>query len=158
MKHVLCLLCIVCMATGTQAVVYFTIAPGSGYSEPLSNGDIIEVDVTTQPASAGESLSDSWWTLYYNSIELGELYTSYGAFDLDVSGNLVGSDSLTVGGYTAANRVRLHVTTVLIPPPRHSYSTNYLEVLPTSPMTPSTSTWGLIVLLLAVPVIILWRQ
>ncbi|HPQ38956.1 MAG TPA: hypothetical protein PLV45_01155 [bacterium] len=158
MKHLLIVASLFLIVAGAQASVYFTITPGGGYSEPLNDGDVIEVDQTTQPAQFGEEVVDSYWTLYYNNIDLGDVYTTLGAFVLDTAGNLVGSDALNVSSLTAANRVYLHIWSRLGPSQFHTHSTNYLEVTPTTPMVPATGFWGMLILLLAVPAYLLWRR
>lgn len=155
MKNWICLISLALIAMSAHALE-FTIAPGTGYSEPLNDGDIIEIDATLSP-SVGHSYSNSWWQLYYNSTLLGEVLTP-GTFNVDPgTGVASGSDALVVDVYTAANRVGLHLATSFAGQWQW-YSDNLLEVLPTAPMTPSTSVWGLIVLLVAVPFIVLWRR
>ena len=158
MKKLLVILAMIMMVSGVHAAVYFNIGPATGYSEPLSEGDVIEVTATTQSAQAGETVRDSWWLFYYNNVELGEVLTLKPAFTINGSYELVGSDPLTVGSYVMANRVHLRIWSGLATQNYYTNSNNYLEVQPTGPMTPSTSTWGLIILLLAVPAVILWRR
>jgi hypothetical protein len=49
MRKFLCLMFVVLVTSGAQ-VLYFNIAPASGFSEPLSSGDVIEISATTQPS------------------------------------------------------------------------------------------------------------
>jgi len=157
MRKLLLLSALLILVTGANATLVYTIAPGTGYSEPLSQGDVLTVGICSEP-DAGYTFQDAWFVLFYNSTELGTVYTTYESFGFDSYGYLVGSDPLNIGTYTMADAVGLRVTSRLATSIFTRNSTNTLAVGPTGPMTPSTSAWGLIILLLSVPAIIIWRR
>lgn len=158
MRKLLFLLAFVLFVSGTQAAVYFTIAPGPGFSEPLSEGDMVMIDTVIQPGMPGEAIINTLWEFSYGLHVLGEVYTTYDAFTMDGSGYVSGVDVLDVDVYETANSLRLHIWSRFVQQQYHSYSTNSLEVLPTMAVTPSTTAWGLIVLLLLVPAVLIWRR
>jgi len=65
MKKLAILFLMVIIVSNANAI-YFDIAPAAGYSEPLSQGDVIEISATTQP-SPGYSFAYSSFRLYYNT-------------------------------------------------------------------------------------------
>lgn len=157
MKQLILVTLMILAATCAHAL-YFDIAPASGYSEPLSSGDVIEISATTQP-SPGHSYATSSFRLFYDTTLIGEVVIAGWPFSIDGSGFITGSTALDVGTYDAANDVELHVaTTVPTYPMFHWYSNNRLEVLATAPMTPTTGLAGLLLLLLAIPTVMLWRR
>ncbi|MCD4654853.1 hypothetical protein K8T06_13080 [bacterium] len=156
MKKLVLLAALLVLTTGVNALD-FTIAPGSGYSEPMSQGSVVAVGTVITPSPV-HTFMDAWHSLFYGSMPLGLVYTTFGSFDLDGYGYLIGSDPLDLGAYTMADACGLHVETRLATTVYSWDSNNTLVVGPTGPMTPSTSTWGLIILLLGVPAVIIWRR
>jgi hypothetical protein len=154
MKKILFLSVLFFITTGAQAL-YYNIAPAPGYSEPLSQGDMIEISDTIEP-SPGKSVAYCRWILYYDAIELGRVDIPGFPFEIDDYGFVSGSAALDVGEYSAANRVRLNIVTV--PDLEQWVSNNYLEVAPTAPMTPSMGVYGIAIVLLSFPVFILRRH
>lgn len=154
MKKILYLTFFLFVTTGAQAL-YYDIGPAEGYSEPLSQGDIIEISETTSP-NPEKSVAYCRWILYFNTIELGRVDIPGFPFEIDDLGFVSGSAALDVGEYSAANRVRLNIVTV--PGLQQWVSNNTLEVAPTAPMTPSMGVYGIAIVLLAFPIFILRRH
>lgn len=155
MRLIILTLLMVMMASSAFAL-YFDIGPAAGYTEPLSQGDVIEITMTTQP-DPGHDYASSFFKLFYNGIELGDVDITGWPFTIDDYGYITGSVPLDVGIFEAANSVELNVETIFAgfwtwP------SNNRLDVQPTAPMTPATGVAGLVLLLLAVPAYLLWRR
>jgi hypothetical protein len=156
MKKCFCLVALVFIASGVHAQ-NFEIAPAAGYSEPLSQNDVIEITESYVNLTLHTFVA-ALWVMYYDDIQMGEVAIPDGYFQIDEFGDLTGSAPLDVGDFHAANKVELYIQTVQYPGIHHWYSINKLDVEATQPMVPATGPSGIILLLAGITLYIVLKK
>ncbi|MBN1551920.1 hypothetical protein JW979_10640 [bacterium] len=148
MKQIGIVLLLIAFPFAAQGV-WFEIAPGTGASEPLSNGDNVMIS-NSGDFLPGYYYSDGYFRLYYLGTPSGEVRFTNHAFSIS-GGQITGEEPLNVGPYTWADEVDMHIFYIpVVPPQRNEYSDNTLLVTPQTAKVPALSAWALVILLAAV--------
>jgi len=132
------------------------------FVEPVSPGDPIYISVSGNTPHSLHEFSDAWFRFYHEGFLLEERHIDFAdqhfECSFDTAYYVEGYATLDVGPWTWADEVELVIATSLFPNQYHWMSRNSLEVNPTTERVPSTSTCGVIVMLLLIPAISFWKR
>ena len=157
-KLVICFVLLVAV-TAVHAGPEFTFARVDGTSDPLDPGDWITIDWSTD--FAGYPFGYAYFQLYYQGVLVcpEQLVTNH-TFQ-NAGSELVGNAEFDPGAYVWADEVGLLVKTIYFPKDGDEmdslaswYSYNTWVVNPSGAYVPSMSLWGLLFLLIAVPLLL----
>ena len=136
----------------------FTIARQDGTTDPLENGDIITVDSSVD---FGFHTVAFVYFEYYHSGHASAISDAIEVHTFEIYGSqLIGTVEYNSNGYDWAEEIGVVVKTLSGQPPRLFtwYSDNRLPTTATMPYIPTLNMWGLILLLIAVPVCLHFRK
>jgi hypothetical protein len=158
MKHLTVIVVGLLMVVAIQAQgdPRFYIQPTGGATEPLNPGDSIEV--YNSEYMAGHTFSNAFFEFYHNGIYVGRVLASNSTYDVDGFGQVIGEGVLEVGQYTWADGVKVQVETVFAMQVYTWNSYNMLQVANSTVLVPSLSHWGLMVLLILIPAVMLFYR
>lgn len=137
----------------------FQISDSTG--EPLIETDQIIVDSSISYPS-NYIYSDANFFLYYQGTLIGPVHIPFDKQHLYLDGSyqLQGYADMEYGDYTWADELMMEVLFARpgFPGQLHHTSINTLQVTPLTERAPSITTWGLIILLILIPAIMLFRR
>jgi len=164
MKKAMVLFCMILIPCVTYAwPPQFTIEARGGATEPLDDGELLGIASSSGFAYTSTMYSNAEYVFFDDGIELGRMAVLEATPYLITGDQIDGQSAIQVNGWTTADQVELKLAILYMDPVHgwreyHTYSDNRLDMAPTNLWVPSMSVWGIIVLLLAIPLIIMIKR